>query len=235
MIAPRTQRGFSLIELAVVLVIIGLLVGGGIAAISATTEQTRRSEQKRLFNDVREALYGFAMANGRLPCPDTDADGEADGEEDDPGGPCVQTEGRLPWATLGVGRRDAWGAPMLYRVDGLFAGTASSGSAAFDLNDDPPDELTVSDGNDDIVKDAPAVVVSFGPQGNQVWTSSGFVCPSTAEGFSTDEIENCNDDELFMDPGYRTADSPDERFDDMLMWIPSSVLKSRMVQAGKLP
>ncbi len=228
------QRGFSLIELAVVLVIIGLLVGGGIAAISATTEQTRRSEQKRLFNDVRDALYGFAMSSGRLPCPD-DYAGDDDGSEDRSGGSCDLDQGQLPWGDLGVGRRDAWGNPILYRVDGDFADDPSSGAVTtFSLSTDG--DLFVEDGDGvNIVQDAPAVLVSFGPQGNQVWTSSGFVCPGTASGFSGDEIENCNDDNTFVEAGYRTADAADGRFDDMLMWVPSSVLKSRMVQAGRLP
>lgn len=241
MVALPTQRGFSLIELAVVLVIIGLLVGGGIAAISATTEQTRRSEQKRIFNDAREALYGFAMGEGHLPCPD-DYEGDDDGAEDrDGSGSCELDEGQLPWADLGVGRRDAWGNPILYRVDGHFADDSGSGTASFALGD--TGALSVQDGTTSpivpIVQDAPAVLVSFGPQGNQVWASGTFVCPGNggstpASGFSSDETENCDDDNTFVEAGYRTAESGD-RFDDMLMWIPTSVLESRMVQAGKLP
>ena len=68
---PRSQRGFSLIELAVVLVIVGLLVGGGIAALNSATQQTRRIEAERQLIHVRDALYGYAMSEGRLPCPDT--------------------------------------------------------------------------------------------------------------------------------------------------------------------
>ena len=104
--------GFSLIELAVVLVIIGLLLGGAIAAIDATQTQTRRSQQADQLEDVRDALHGYAMVNGHLPCPDDlddDTSPDPDGNEDrDPGSDeCDSNTGALPWKDLGLGRSDA--------------------------------------------------------------------------------------------------------------------------------
>lgn len=242
--SSRRQSGFSLIELAIVLVIVGLLIGGGIAALTATTEQTRRSEARRQLDHVREALYGFAMSNGRLPCPDTDD--PPDGEED-ASASCDDNGGALPWVDLGLGRRDPWGYPLYYRVDDAspdFADpSADSDNPAFDLGDSA--DLVVVDGDGtNIVTSAPAVVLSFGPQGGQVWTDSGFTCPAagTATGFSADEQENCDDDNGFVAAEYRPPDagsSPtnpgDGRFDDVVVWLPLPVLKSRMVDAGLLP
>jgi len=245
MSARRSQSGFSLIELAVVLVIIGLLVGGGIAALTAATEQTRRSETKRQLEHVREALFGFAMSQGRLPCADTDGDGE----ENYDGTNCDTDAGYggLPWVDLGLGRRDAWGNPFYYAVTTNpggsvedFADNPAPEDSSFDLDsnanldvydDDPPPAGSGAA----IAKDVPAVVVSFGPQGDQVWTAGGRVsCPGPA-GFSATENENCDDDTSFVDAGYRTSDDPDGRFDDLVIWLPLPVLKSRMVDAGLLP
>lgn len=239
------QGGFSLIELAVVLVIIGLLIGGGIAALDATTEQTRRADQRRQLEHVREALYGFAMSRGRLPCADTDGDGveDYDGSACDAGA----GYGGVPWVTLGVGRRGAWGNPLYYAVT-----TNTSGSIE-DYADDPAPEdssfaldavanLDIYDddpgaGGALIAEDVPAVVVSFGPQGDQVWTAAGRVdCGSSPPpGFSDSELENCDDDTSFVDAGYRTSDDAKGRFDDLLIWLPDPVLKARMVEAARLP
>ncbi len=233
----RQQSGFSLIELAVVLVIIGLLVGGGIAALDATTEQSRRSDQKRQLDQVREALYGFALARGRLPCPDTDW--PPDGGENATGGNCDADVGTLPWQQLGLGRRNPWGQPLRYHVESAFAeAPAPPDGSAFDLDDDA--DLEVEDGAGEwIVRNTPAIVISFAGQGEQVWTEAGFACPGAgglaANGFSADETENCNGDDDYVAAGYRGPDATGGRFDDLLIWIPDPVLKARMVDVGRLP
>lgn len=226
---PSRQAGFSLIELAVVLVIIGLLIGGGITALTATTEQANRSQARRQLLEIREALYGFAMEEGRLPCPDSGGD---DFGEDDPED-CEEPQGKLP-SELGVRRTDAWGNPILYRVHPDFSGAASEGGAAFAINQSAG--VTIEDGDENvIVDDAPAVLVSFGPQGRQVWREAGYYCPGEDEGFSDHETENCDEDGRFIDAGHRPSGADAGRFDDLVMWIPPSVLKARMVEVGLLP
>lgn len=234
------QAGFSLIELAVVLVIVGLLVGGGIAALTSAAEQTRRVDAKRQLQHVRDALYGYAMAEGRLPCPDTSY--PPDGSEDCGG---AADWGALPWTELGgLGRRDPWGSPLRYRIDRSspdFANPAADrNNPAFDLTQNG--SLTVRDPDGNITTDSPAVVVSYGPQGPQVWADSAFTCPAAgASGFSEDENENCDDNNTFVAASPRPPDAPNPtaagggRFDDLVIWIPTPVLKSRMVDAGLLP
>lgn len=262
--AGHLQSGFSLIELAVVLVIVGLLVGGGIVALEATTEQARRSDQKHQLSEVREALYGFAMARGRLPCPDTSypPDGTEDIVDLSPGDSfacpigdptddadceCDAKWGALPWVALGVERRDAWGNPLRYRVDDVapnFANPdANHEQPAFELVDDTGSIEVVDGEGTTLVDTAPAIVVSYGPQGDQIWADAGFNCPAAgARGFSADEVENCDDNNRFVDAGYRKPDAgadptqPGEgRFDDLLIWISTPVLKARMVDARRLP
>jgi len=252
MSARRSQSGFSLIELAVVLVIIGLLVGGGIAALTSATQQTRRIEAKRQLLHVRDALYGFAMSEGRLPCPDTDNPPNGRENIDGPGTDCVQDGGALPWADLGLGRRDPWGAPLRYRVErGIPANpdkpnfadpAANTTSPAFGLDSEA--DMVVRDADSvNIVTNTPAIVTSFGPQGSQIWTDSGFTCTAAGTNdFSADENENCDADNTFVAAEFRPPDAGGNptnagqgRFDDIAIWLPLPVLKSRMVDAGLLP
>lgn len=63
------QLGFSLMELAVVLVIVALLLGGLLVPFGTQRDvEFMRATEKSLI-DIREALIGFAAVNGRLPCP----------------------------------------------------------------------------------------------------------------------------------------------------------------------
>ena len=69
------QRGFSLLEMAIVLLVIGLLLGGALIPLSVQMEKRDRDSTRQQLLDMREALIGYALVNGRLPCPDTDGDG----------------------------------------------------------------------------------------------------------------------------------------------------------------
>lgn len=66
------EKGFSLVEIAVVMIILSLLLA--IVAVPITTQlnQRRVAETQRLLDLAQQALNGYAAANGRLPCPATD-------------------------------------------------------------------------------------------------------------------------------------------------------------------
>ena len=57
------QRGFSLIELAIVLVIVTLLVGGLAMPLSAQIQARRISETRKVMEEAREAISGYAMTH----------------------------------------------------------------------------------------------------------------------------------------------------------------------------
>ncbi|MGA9393922.1 MAG: type II secretion system protein [Azonexus sp.] len=229
---PRLRNnGFSLVELAIVLVIVALLTSGMLLGISAQRNATETIDAQRQQENIRDALLGFAMANGRLPCPalpnlaNTDANA---GREN-----CAQPHGVLPWATLGLPETDPWGNRFTYFASSKFTAALSAGTqASFTLATGvAPDTAGLanikelgSSGNY-IASDLPAVIVSHGSRTAGAWQPGGNQLP----GAINDELENANADLTFV------SRTPSDSFDDILMWIPSSVLKAKMVAAGRLP
>ncbi|WP_082492862.1 type II secretion system protein [Acidovorax sp. Leaf160] len=96
---PR-QRGFSLIELSVVLLAMGLLGWAVSSGYGNSAALQDRDRARQAAESLRESLRAFALRNGRLPCPDTGGSGwEGDG-----GGACASgvEAGWLPYRSLGL-------------------------------------------------------------------------------------------------------------------------------------
>lgn len=147
----KPVRGFTLVELAMVLFIVGLLLGGLLVPLSTKLEQNSRDLTTATLNEIKEALLGYAVINGRLPCPDC-PDGNApcnavaaanrnDGIGDWTGTvgtrTCVVRVGNLPWVDLQVGEFDAWNHHFTYRVTNEFSresNTAACGTPAADVS-----------------------------------------------------------------------------------------------------
>jgi prepilin-type N-terminal cleavage/methylation domain-containing protein len=122
--------GFTLAEIAIAMVIVGLLLASAFLPLSAQMELRNISDTQRTMDAIREAIIGFAQANGRLPCPanGSTATGAATaGVEQTTGNFCTAAadglgaHGVVPWATLGVPESDAWGRRFSYRVSPAYA------------------------------------------------------------------------------------------------------------------
>ena len=235
----RLQRGFTLLELAVVLAVVALLLGGLVVPLTAQVEMRQAAEAREILHNAREALLGFAIANGRLPCPATAA---SKGIEDPPaGGNCkLPHDGFLPAATLGILPVDAegfavdpWGNRIRYAVttaNGAAFTTANGIGNQFVVSAPTPDlqvcatGVGISGGNcaagSAVTKVAAAVLFSPGPNG---MTGAG----------GPDEAHNQNGDRVFVSRVAGTSASSD--FDDIVIWLSPHVLYGRLVAAGKLP
>lgn len=212
----RKWRGFTLTEMAVVLVIVALLIGGMILPLSAQQDIRYVAETQKQMADINESLYGFSASHaandGRpyLPCPDIDGDGV----ENRTGNACTNQVGNLPWADLGLGRQDAWGNPFRYRVAAVFSNSATGFTlmSSGDLRICTTAACTMTLG-----ANLPAVILSTGKNGAAVPTDA-------------DEIENLDADTDFVQ-----RDGSAGLFDDLVSWLPPSLLLQRMVNAGRLP
>lgn len=123
---------FSLVEMAIVLVILGLLLGGAMALIGPQREVQKVKETEAEIQRIQDALITFAINNptGSLPCPDNNQASPGNEGPRNAGGNCLNNEGWIPFAVLGgVGRADAWQNRFRYRViptySRLVAGTVS--------------------------------------------------------------------------------------------------------------
>jgi prepilin-type N-terminal cleavage/methylation domain-containing protein len=218
-------RGFTLTEMAVVLVIVALLIAGMMLPLSAQQDIRARQETEKAMADIREALLGYAASHSAgdlkpyLPCPDTDDDGV----ENRAAGACTALEGRIPWVDLGLGRNDAWNNRFRYRVTAAF----SNNNAGFALAN--AGDMTVCADSAclaNVANSVPAVVLSHGANGAGAFNMIGGTNPAPT---GADELENTDGDIIFV------SKASDAAFDDLVIWVPSSVLVNRMITTGKLP
>lgn len=234
----KRTRGFTLIELAIVLVIVTILIGGLAVPLSAQIQARRIAETKQTLHEAREALIGYAMTNTNasgqsyLPCPNRNGDGKEGLRE--LGDKCVETEGYLPWVTLGTAAQDAWGNRLLYSVTENFA-KKNTGLQNTDLGDrqicstssntDPPNDCAALKY---VAGNVPVVILSHGPNG---WgahsiNDTNLAPPPTT---STDERENTNGDKKFV------SRAPSDDFDDLVTWISANQLRGRICPPGGCP
>jgi len=119
-----TQSGFTLVEIAIVLLIVTILLGYTVALFpqQQRLKQYRAVEQE--MDRVIEAIIGFAQVNGRLPCPALANSGGTEDYDDTNNDGCDNYGGFVPVNTLGLDGRlnadslllDPWGNPYRYYV-----------------------------------------------------------------------------------------------------------------------
>jgi prepilin-type N-terminal cleavage/methylation domain-containing protein len=256
--SPSRSRSaaFTLIEVMVVIVILTLLLSGLALPIAAQLQVRRAEETRRTLDMAREALLGFAASHGRLPCPATESSA---GEEafapggDGSNGACATFyAGWLPAATLGISPvddqgylRDAWDTPRNRVRYAVF------GNAAVNAVDNP---LTRASGMRMATLPALGSASHFvficstgasanasgcGPAANQLTRRAAFVLLSPgANAGSTpaaggDEARNLAGTPVFVH--HEMSIAPGREFDDIVQWVPVSLVVSRLMAAGQLP
>jgi prepilin-type N-terminal cleavage/methylation domain-containing protein len=188
------SKGFTLVEVAIVVVIISMLLSLGLGVLSAQLASAAHVETRKRQALINDALTAYLGANKRLPCPDipNNTNGATDtsqvtGAEDRAGGivtgACSGNIGVVPYAALGLSREaalDGWSNFMSYSIPagtGVCPGTGVdwSQTACFGAAKTSPYSLfegtvaapTLSAAN------ILAVVVSHGPNGFAAWGQQG--------------------------------------------------------------
>ena len=132
----RRTRGFTLLEMSIVLLVLSVFLGGALARIAQETRMRKQHELSVKLEAIERALVAIGIANRRLPCP---ADGSAPldspdfGGETGPEGACTSgspagtfsdgantVSGVVPVRAIGLPDEymfDSWGGRFTYVVD----------------------------------------------------------------------------------------------------------------------
>ncbi len=241
----RARNGFTLLEVAIVIAIVSMLLGSLLVPLQTQVEQRQIAGTQKQLEDIKEALFGFAVSNGRLPCP---ASATSLGVESPTGGgACTNNyNGFVPAATLGLAvvdnqgyAVDPWGNRIRYAVTSANANafTTASGMQSAGLSALAPNLLVCSTATGisgtscaagtALTTGVPALIYSTGKNGGY-------------GGTGVDETENpnansANNDRVFVSHVVTPPAAANGEFDDILTWLSSNTLYNRMIAVGKLP
>jgi type II secretory pathway pseudopilin PulG len=255
MTTRQQLSGFSLVEVALAILIIGIVLGTLAVPLRAQLEARMMDETQRLLDETREALLGYAAIYGHFPCPaDASSNGLEPAGTDHDLGVCPVWYGYLPAAELGITTVDeqgyavdAWNRPenrIRYAVSSetvagvTYAFSSESGMRSVGIDALDSANLLYVCGSGTGIN--PGVDCGTAP----VLTSKAAVvvwsvgANAATGGTSIDEAENPNPnggsaDRIFVSrPRSAVAATA---FDDLVTWIPLPLLVNRMVAAGQLP
>lgn len=251
------QRGFTLVELSIVILIMGLILGGLAMPLSVQRENARLKEAAGQIADIKEALLGFALVNGFLPCPATPS---SNGFAAPAAGACVRQHGFVPASTLGLsGTRnddnlllDPWASAVRYSVSA--ADVDGDGNWDFTSNGEMRDvamanlapDLSIcrtaagstatacADAAATLSGTAPLVVYSLGKD----WAVSNGADQQENQGANvgggpSGTSYRVANDSVFVSRS-RSTQAGNE-YDDIVGWLSPLHLYQRLVAGGQLP
>ncbi|NHZ78562.1 hypothetical protein F2P44_04590 [Massilia sp. CCM 8695] len=235
MARPRQEGAALLLLLAVAGMGAASLLMSGMANTDMYAAPERRSAAA--LAQAREALIGFALANGRLPRPALEQGGGREFE-----GRCdseAHCTGLLPWVTLGLVPGDGWGKLLRYSVSPAMSAAPIQPTVAFGTKS----VLTRRDGRlaylagaaecSMATQCAAAVVLSHGREHGGI-SVHGVPQPDTSDS-NVDERVNAGASTTFVQRAReRDASLAGGEFDDQLVLVPVGILFNRMSLARSL-
>ena len=248
------EAGFTLIELAVVIVIIGLLATMGLSALNVQLASAAISSTKKKQDTIKDALIAYLSKNKRLPCPAVDNTGQESRVITNAPANCTGYLGIIPYASLGLPKSaalDGWENFFSYAVSQnwtLTYGNApaagqtftnvqtasfSAGSVGVGLiNDRLPNGTAIP-----ITNTAVAIIISHGRNGLGAFTSKGTQISPIA---GTDEAANAPTATWTMPTSFYQREFTDVdvptygAFDDVMQWFSANDLITPLIKDGAL-
>lgn len=234
------EQGFSLVELSIVLLVIGMLSSSVVIPLVSSMKQARVKQTTAQLSHIRQAMHGYLASAGRLPCP-INIDRRAF-EQHDIDQPCAVAHGALPAAPLGVmGEQsatgallDPWGRPYHYSVS--LTDHQEFGQVGV------PDWLSMGEpaavgaSNLEAAMELCRVVSSKSCSARNL-IANQIVWVIFSEGQMNEGLglqsENRDRDNVFVHSAY--SSNPNQPFDDQLIWASRSELVYWLLKANWLP
>lgn len=239
--ADKKTESPALVKISIALVVAGLLIGWVTTGIRHMVEGGRVAHAKVELEAIRDAIIGYALTHGRLPCPakarcedgrlTTNGVAQHEGERS-----CgSDLWGFVPHATLGLEPHDIWGNYRVYRISEDFGRPITENSMG---------NITIVDshaGGEVVADNIAAVLFSLGP--NEGFGHAGTedaYTPPRDRGRSRDEAENfINDcsaltsekvqDNVFVYKNPVPSGVEEDEFDDVMTWISPYMIIARMI------
>lgn len=254
--------GFSLVELAITLAIVGMLLSSVLVPLVTQVAARNVTITEKTVQEIRDALLGFAAATGRLPCPASEtSNGVESFTTTAPAGTpangrCETFYGYLPAVTLGINPVDNQG----YAIDGWGTTQNRIRYAVYSQTiNGQTNPFTSANGMRNATLNAIAadtqnlLYVCASGVGVVAGTNCGAAPTLTSKapvvvwsvganaatgGTSVDEAQNPNpqggsQDIIFV--SHTMSASTANPFDDIVSWIGVGTLANRMIAAGQLP
>jgi prepilin-type N-terminal cleavage/methylation domain-containing protein len=245
------SAGFTLTEMVIVLLIVGLLLAGVLTPLATQVQLRRQAETQKTLETIKEALIGYSAANGRLPCPAWSNGSESTGS----GGGCDHYfDGFVPGATLGLSPvdqdgfvLDGWNHRIRYAVakntniictqldaytktDGMKNCGIGNLTPALHVCGAAPALPASCSPASTLANNVPAVIFSTGPN-----ETAGTGSADDSYNINAASHQNTQSDAAYVSRGHTAASTPAGEFDDTVVWISANVLYNRMLTAGRLP
>jgi len=248
LIFNKTNRGFTLVEMAVVLVIGATLLTAGLKVLSSQLENANYTKTRNKVDVIKDALTTYLAANSRLPCPDTDFTAP-DGVENraTPGvvtTACSSSYGIVPYQTLQLSQEaalDGWENYISYQISTAPVTADWSLTANFKVGNVGSIKVSTRDSSSSAaVVDAnlaAVVLVSHGKNGGGAYTVKG---TKYSDSPGTDEVANASlvaAANTFYRRGFSDDSAGGGAFDDMVLSILPNDLITPLAKQGvlKLP
>lgn len=109
------QTGFSLLEMALALLLVGILIQSSLSILSQNQQRQTYKKTEQQLQTIKQALLSYIQINQFLPCPDTNRNGRENREAD---GQCSAHQGAFPYLEFGgIGQQDEFGNAFFYAIN----------------------------------------------------------------------------------------------------------------------